>query len=524
MDNTKTIPGAFAVTNFAGVYASPNKNTTPLGLSKQGKPIFGNSQLLNLNAPQAGKGTIQGMQEMLRPTGAFNEGDHASISKLGETAGNQDIIKTLSDRSNEQSSAPFVNTLHNNFDIKPTEQSTLSAINLAHTFTKMSPAQKSLGIAAFALQNHVLPGGENVYNKPIVQGSPEAPSVNTGQFLDLMNKGVNPYPLVNKYDQHTTLATLAGGQPNLDAVASYAHNNKMLGYGLNGAEVPLQPNALAAWKHAPQFGPGAVVGTDPTKIPQGYENAGNIKGTIIASPKGTVPMTQGSIADGIVGTAAGVGGVSSSAWNNYQNWGDKPSKDIVGKNGGSALSAGLINLSKTSPFTYSANIGASLLKNVKDVPKDSGDYVANLGGIALSRLEKGNTSPETDKAGVTMANSMSKLSAPDKLAALKLAFTTKGIQSKSDAYQLANQGYGEGRFTDSDLVAMHQVFNNIFDKPSVQGINQLISGKNHLAQIWNRLPESQQQITPAEVVRPNRAPMSKEQAIAQNQSQFNGEK
>ncbi len=522
-DSAQIINNAFAVTNTAGVFPTQTQGSVPLGLSKLGKPIFGNQKLMNLDAPKAGQGIIQGMQEILRPIGAFSEGDHTSISKIGETAGNQDAIKSLSDTANEQNSAPFVKELHSHFGITPSQQSTVSALNLAHTFTKMSPAQKSLGMAAFALQNHILPGGENVYNKPIVQGSPETPPINTGQFLDLMNKGVNPYSLVSKYDQHTTLATLAGSQPNLYDMAGYAHNNKMLGFGMQGAEVPLQPNALAAWKHAPQFGPGAVVGTDPTKIPQGYENAGNIKGTIIASPKGTVPMTQGSIADGIVGTAAGVGGVSSSAWNNYQNWGEKPSKDIVGKNGGSALSAGLINLSKTSPFTYSANIGASLLKNVKDIPKDTGDYVAHLGGIALSRLEKGNTNSETDMAGVKMANSMKDMAAPDKLAALKLAFTTKGIQSKSDAYQLANQGYGEGRFTDSDLVAMHQVFNNIFDKPSVQGINQLISGKNHLAQIWNRLPESQQQITPAEVVRP-KTPMSKEQAIAQNQAQFNAEK
>lgn len=514
----------YSVTNAAGIYPDSRSGAVPLGVSKLGAPMFGNPNLMQLNAPKAGQGTIQGVQELLRPVGAFNEADHVSLNKIGESAGNETAIKELTDLSNGEASSPFVNKLHSHFGIEPTDQSKVSALNLAHTFTKMSPAQKSLGIAAFAMQNHVLPGGENVYNKPIISETTTSPEINTGQFLNLMSKGVNAYPLVGKFPEHTTLSTLAGGGKNLNDVAAYAHTNNLLGQGLTGAEVPLSQESKAAldnsFRHAPQFGPGAVVGRDATKLPPGYQNVGKIGGSIVGSPKGTVPMAQGALQSGVVGTNAGENGVSSSASNIYKNWAPTSSKEMVGKNGGSALSAGLINLSKTSPFTYSANIGAALLKNNNEIPKDSADYITHLGAITLSRLEHGGATSEIDAKGMSMAKDLSSIPASQKIDALKLAFTTKGIQSKGDAYQLANQGFGEKRFTDSDLVAMHQVINNIFDKPSTTGVNQLLSGKNHLAQIWGKLPDSSTTAAPVKKIKS--LPKTKEEAIAQNQAQFSG--
>lgn len=523
MDNSQILKQkGYSVTNAAGIYPDQRPGSVPLGLSKLGVPMFGNQSLMQLNAPKAGEGTIKGLQEMLRPVNAFSEADHISLDKIGAAAGSEEALTELTSLSNDQSSSPFADKLHKHFGIKPSEQSTVSSLNLAHTWTKMSPAQKSLGAAAFALQNHTLPGGENVYTKEIIPATEKAPAINTGQFLGLMSKGVNAYPLVKKYPEHTTLAALAGGAGNLDDIAKYANSNQLLGHGISGTEVPLSPasqDMLNSWKHAPQFGPGAVVGQDPTKVPQGYQRVGQIGANVVISPKGTVPMAQGALQSGVVGTQAGTDGVSSSAANIYKGWLPSEKKEIAGKNGGSALSAGLINLSKSSPFTFSANVGASLLKNVGKIPADAGDYVGHLGAIALSRLENGNTTPETDALGVKLAKDLNKFPADKKLEALKLAFTTKGIQSKGDAYQLANQGFGEHRFTDSDLVAMHQVFNNIFDKPSIGSLNQLLSGKNHLAQVWGKLPAATIVNMPKAQVIKSR---SKEEIQAYNKAKFTG--
>lgn len=521
-ETSKLANGAFSVTNAAGVSPTQTKGSVPLGLSKQGKPVFGNQKLMQLNAPRAGEGTVKGMQAMVAPTGAFSDADHKSLNDVAQKAGDPQAISDLTDASNKEDSQPFVDKLHSHFGVDPTDQSKLSAANLAHTFTKMSPAQKSLGMAAFALQNHILPGGENTYNKTVIPETDKIPGVNTGQFLGLMTKGVNAYPLVGKFPQHATLSTLAGGDKSLDDVASYAHTNNMLGQGIDGKEVPLTPQSKqvlsSQFRSAPQFGPGAVVGADATKLPPGYENAGKVGSSIIGSPKGTVAMAQGALQSGLVGTNAGENGVSSSAANLYKNWKPTDNKDIQGKDGGSALSAGLIGLAKTSPFTFSANVGASLLKNQDKIPTDSADYVSNLGGITLARLEKGNTDPDTDAEGVKTAKSISSAPASQTLNALKLAFTNKGIQSKGDAYQLANQGYGEKRFTDSDLVGMHQVINNVFDPPNTANASKLLSGKNHLAQTWSKLPDTQ--TTPEASKKIINPPKTKEEAIAQNQAQF----
>ena len=56
------ISKAYAVTDAAGVYPTPKPGTVPLGPSKLGRSMYGNQKLLNLQAPQAGKGMIQGLQ------------------------------------------------------------------------------------------------------------------------------------------------------------------------------------------------------------------------------------------------------------------------------------------------------------------------------------------------------------------------------------------------------------------------------------------------------------------------------
>lgn len=115
------------------------------------------------------------------------------------------------------------------------------------------------------------------------------------------------------------------------------------------------------------------------------------------------------------------------------------------------------------------------------------DYSAGLGGITLSRLMAGGKNQAVDQMGGQLGNAMlgnvghgknmSQENFYKVVDNLRANYAKAGIKSKADAYQLANQGFAEGRWDETDLVSMHQSINMIFDDNGYETAQKLMSGR-----------------------------------------------
>lgn len=57
-------------------------------------------------------------------------------------------------------------------------------------------------------------------------------------------------------------------------------------------------------------------------------------------------------------------------------------------------------------------------------------------------------------------------------------FSKKGITSKQDAYQLANEMYAQGRIDETDLVSMQHMFNAVYDNNGYEQAKNLMAGRH----------------------------------------------
>lgn len=141
---------------------------------------------------------------------------------------------------------------------------------------------------------------------------------------------------------------------------------------------------------------------------------------------------------------------------------------------GSVKDLGLDGRSESRDFKYAdkAVKKQSLRSYDVDYTNDM-DFFSGIGGIALSRLSFGSKDRNVEQIGGQLGNAalgnvgygadMTQNNFSAVMQNLRGMYAKKGISSKKDAYELANQGFAEGRWNESDLISMQQVFNMVFD-------------------------------------------------------------
>lgn len=115
------------------------------------------------------------------------------------------------------------------------------------------------------------------------------------------------------------------------------------------------------------------------------------------------------------------------------------------------------------------------------------DYAAGMAGSALSRLLNGGKGKAISQLGGQLGNAflgkvgygkdMTQGNFDITMANARAAFAKSGITNKADLYQLVNQGYAEGRWDESDAIAMHQAANMMYDKNGFETANTLLAGR-----------------------------------------------
>ena len=241
----------------------------------------------------------------------------------------------------------------------------------------MSPAQKTLGVAALGIQGFRGAGGKNlgemtIIKPEMVNGKVAQPGLNVGQALNMLNLGINAYSVIKNWDQLNTIQKVAAGTGMASDIASLSKSFGLIGQGVNDAAVDAQSVAQVsgmlqsgAATALPEAGVGALQVSANTALPQGYQVISAMNdGTKVIAPA----ANAGTSAVDVLGYAAGGAAVLAGTYQVAKGWGQGGTKGAVnGVLGGSGIAAGLYALGMSSwagpaaPFVAAGIIATSVL-------------------------------------------------------------------------------------------------------------------------------------------------------------------
>lgn len=370
----------------AGISSQQYPGFEAAGVDSSGRPVFSNAALASSSNAQAGATLASTADNVLRPLGVFEGGE--GLNRIAETAGDVSFIAQLTDLQQRGDMKGFVETAVNGMvgpiskgvSGDPQNQagvtSAFTAYNLAQNWERMSPAQKSLGLATLGIQGYKFGTGENLAEK-VIPGTKIAGTMplKVGQALAMFQAGYNVYSMVKNWDQLNTLQKVAGGAGTAASVANAARQMGLLGSGTQGAAVAANASQLTAagFQAAPSMGIGAISGPATSAIPSGYVSVGtSATGDVVAIPAANAPSATAAQAGSLLGTVAGVTSFALGAQQVYKNWGTGGKAGAVnGALGGSAMAGGLYALGATNPFLLGGVVAVSVLGGMAKTGKSA---------------------------------------------------------------------------------------------------------------------------------------------------------
>ncbi len=388
-----------SVLNSAGVSRLPVQGTQSVGVNSVGQPVYASTSLLRSASTNTGAVSSNAMRSMVSPMVPLTQGESAQFDRIANAASSASVAATLASQYQAGDKKAFVNTLLTSVgqpalkdlvsdpDNKAGIGAAFAGYQLFNNWGKMSPAQKSLGIASLGIQSYQFADGTNLATKSIIPATYNgkelvAPGLTVGQGLNLLSAGYNTYSMVKNWDQLTGLQKIAAGTGDAAQLAGLAKNFGLLGSGTTGAEVAnvtAQSLNAAGWSTASQFGPGAIIGQAGKELPAGFVNVAQQGNKVIAAPAGSASVTQEATAQSagsLLNTAAGVAGVAAGAYQVYQGWGTGGNKGALnGAIGGSAMAAGLVTLGASNPYILGGMVAYSAL---------GGKYETGTGGSRVA--------------------------------------------------------------------------------------------------------------------------------------------
>lgn len=475
---------ADGVLAMAGVYLSPAPGTQPAGVSKTGAAVFVATTLASSDNTQAGAGLGHALAAFVNPFKVLSKKEKDELDRLSATSSNPKLIAVLDkahqERKGEEFAATFIKALGR---VTSDKLAVIISIKLYDHWGVISPAQKSLSIMAAAIQTHKTAQGGAVCDLVIVSGHGMIFTVRDA--LNLVQQGKNPYPLVANWDQFYRLTKVYNDKPTVEGMLDFAVSHNMLGKGVTDAAVPQVSKEgieRSGSKPAPQYGVGALAAPSGAVPPDGYTTVAEMPGGNVIVPERNGATAVGAVSGSLVGTKAGVQGISGDAAGVYAKWDKRDAKARdKGATGGSSLVAGLNDLSKTNPYLYSAMIAFLARYSYGKIDASNpAAYLASLAGISLARIVSGKAEDKADSEGVAIAQSV-QTGSPADFAKMQIniraMYANFGVSSKADAFQLSNQAFSEGRINESDLVAMQQIYDVVYDNASFGILGKLLEGR-----------------------------------------------
>lgn len=473
--------GANAVLTLAGMHHEPTKGSKFIGYTQKGDPVYSQLTFARSDSLHAGALLLHGLAGGIAPFNILSPREQDALKKWTTASSSSSLIKKLDAASKNKTPEEFCSILIAAVGAtQPYEVVGVSCVKVYEHWPMMSPAQKSLSIAATGLRGYKTKEGGTVCDLKIIDGKGQ--KLNVRDALDLMRQQKFPYALVQNWDQIYLLHQVSNGlEVTPQSMADFAKSNRLTSVSTHNASVPgVTADSILrnGGRPAPQYGVGAVALPPNSKNNEGYVKA-------VASEKGDIHIpipnaksAKGALSESLLGTKAGDDGVNSNATKIYKSW-EKPKTKDKGSLGGSQLIFGLNGLKESNNYLFGAMVAFLAHYSIASV-KDGNllEYVACLAGISLARVVSGKKSTQTEIEGIQVTGNVSKKTFDELQTNLRSVYARFGLNSKADAYQLTNQAYSEDRINESDLVAMQQVFDIIYDDNGYVQAQRLWAGKN----------------------------------------------
>lgn len=472
----KAFGQARAILKSVGIGKVPDPTTVQVGADFRGDPVYSSAQLANNKDPSAGKNIAETSGLALGAMGAFADFDEATkFLDISNRAQNPDVHAMLDKAKTNQDPKSFTEALGGDKSLIE-----YTGYKLYENWNNLSPAQKSIAIAGAGIQGYKFNDGKTFREKKLTPEIPGVPSMDAAQGLALAGRGVNVAPATRKWNQLSALQETFYNPKTAVGIVENMNSLGLLGHGMDGRAVPIDETQMANQKMQPEphFGIGAATIPAGQGAPSGYTILGQYNGRSIVIPtsnKGSAILNAPDVA-------------SESAAKIYQAWkSDGPVKQDRGVAGGSALAAGLDGMQSTNPYSLGAVLTYASLQNTPP-PKEYGDleHFSYITGVSLQRLVNGNT--KADEKGKELVE-MGEFTEDGFLSSMKkmrAAYAKQGVSSREIGYQLANQGYAEGRFDESQTVALHRSLDLVFNSDAFNLAQKLRTGKNKGLEILER--------------------------------------
>jgi hypothetical protein len=332
-----------------------------------------------------------------------------------------------------------------------------------------------------SLQGYTFSDGKTFADKRLTPEIPGVPALNAAEGLQLTGSGVNVAPATRKWNQYAALQETFFAPKSATDVVTTAGSQNMLGHDLDGRAVPIDTETMGAqgMQPTPHYGIGAASIPLNQGAPQGYTIVKQVQDRNIVVPtanKGSTIINAPDVA-------------SKAASKIYNTWSADSIKQERGIAGGSALAGGLDGMTATNPYALGAVITHATLNNT---PVDSSlsdlEHATYLTGVSLQRLVKGSTDAGVDQKGkeFVVSGDFNEDTFIGAMKNVRGAYAREGVSSKEIGYQLANQGYAEGRFDESQTVALQRSLDMVFDDNSYNLAQKLNTGKTKGLQILEK--------------------------------------
>ena len=451
-----------------GITNQADSNTVNVGVDFKGNPVYSNAQLANNKDTSLGTTAAFHSGMALGAMGAFSSQDEADrYVAIGLNAQDPNHHAKLDQLKSAGDVNGFVNAIGAAND-------RYTGYKMYENWNNFSPAQKSIGSSTTGIQNFKFNDGQTFETKRLTPEIPGVPAMSAGDGLQLASQGINVPPATRKWNQLSAIQETQFTPKKSSDVVNTAQSLGILGYDVDGRSVPIDNQKMSQMQMqpAPHYGIGAVTLPLSSGTPTGYSIVKNMGDKNIAIPtanKGTALVNAPDVA-------------SRSAGNIYGKWNKKDNvKQDRGVVGGSALSGGLDSMATTNPYSLGAVITHASFEHVDPKGKDNDiSHVSQLLNVSLNRLSTGDVGKSTDgKENYPIhSGTFDEKTYGATVKDIRGKYAQQGVSSKEIGYQLANQGFAEGRFDESQATALHRSLDMVFDDNSYVLAQKLNTGKS----------------------------------------------
>lgn len=365
-----------ALSTATGISYQPVQGFQQIGLTSSGQQVYSDPRAASSGDISVGQTGMTNMGVTLATLGQTDPTLMKSIGELSGTVSNPSVIGAIDAKSQEgptevakQITETFLGSKKSG-DSEAHQQFSFMAARTGELWGQFSPEQKSAALQALAGPALKVKTGEDVSQRSI-PGSERsfAGKLAVGDTLAITASGKNGYALARNWGQLSALGNIVGGTKGVTQIAAIGDKAGALGFGVQGASVPVESGYLkkVGARPAPSFGVGAMTfGSDAT-VPKNYRVVSRtpdnkpiaLPGNLIR----TSPFSTGNPQPLAYQKAAMISEQKHPA---QKRWGKSPLENGMyrGSAGGSALVSSISQMVESNPTVAGGMIAYSMFNNM----------------------------------------------------------------------------------------------------------------------------------------------------------------